>query len=377
MKISSLDAQALHARLIAPMRSRGDVGFTEFFHTGSEHQRVTAVTVRTDAGGHGVTLLRGDAREWLDTVARPSLIGRDPRSIRHLRAALRQRQDAVTPGGDRSGWSAAGLQINRLEFALWDLLGRSAGLPLFRLLGGTDPRVAVYAGGGSLCWNPLPELLDETRRLLARGFRALKIKIGHGPEEDAEIIRAIREACGPGVRIMVDANRAYDLRSALRLCPVLEAQDVYWLEEPFVYEEPEAWRELRRRTTVRVAGGEAFSTLSAVAEALDAELAAVLQCDAGAFGLADLLAIAALAQERGVALTPHCCNSAIGFVVAAHLQRALANAEVQELETFDNPFIDRIFAEPRSLRDGCVVLPETPGLGVELDPRTLAEFAVD
>jgi D-galactarolactone cycloisomerase len=377
MKISSIDAQALYACLAAPMRSRGDVGFTEFFHTGSEHQRITAVTVRTDAGYHGISLLRGDAREWLDTVARPALVGRDPRGIRHLRAALWRRQEEVSPNGERSGWSVSASHINRLEFALWDLLARSAGLPLFRLLGGTDPRVAVYAGGGSLCWNPLPGLLDETRRLLARGFRALKIKIGHGPEEDAEIVRAIRAVCGPGVRIMVDANRAYDLPSALRLCPLLEEQDVYWFEEPFVCEEPEAWRELRRRTRVHIAGGEAFSTLSAAARALQDELAAVLQCDAGAFGLVDLLAIATLAQEQGIALTPHCCNSAIGFVVSAHLQRALPNAEVQEFETFGSPFIDRIFTEPWTLREGCVVLPETTGLGVELDQQTLAEYAVD
>jgi D-galactarolactone cycloisomerase len=361
MKITALKPRSLHARLAAPMRSRGDVGFTEFFHTGSEVQRITALEIHTDTEHTGVTLLGGDARAWVAAVAAPALVGQDPRAIRRLRAALAR--------------DTARVQINRLEFGLWDLLAKRAGIPLWRLLGGTDPHVRVYAGGGSLCWNPLPLLVEETQALVARGFRALKIKIGHGPEEDAEIIRAVRTAA-PDLQIMVDANRAYDLDSALRLCRTLEEQNVYWFEEPLVYDAPEPWRRLRAGTSVKITGGEGFSRLAQVADALREEIVGVLQCDAGGFGLEALLAIASMAAEAGVALTPHSCNSVIGFVVACHMQPALPNPEVQEFETFDSPFIHRLFSEPFRLTEGCVRLSEAPGLGVTLNEETLGRFGV-
>jgi L-alanine-DL-glutamate epimerase-like enolase superfamily enzyme len=368
MKITALRAQSLYAELPAPMRSRGSTAFTEFFHTGSEYQRVTVVEVLTDADTRGLTLLGGDARGWLETVAAPALVGADPRAVRHCRRSL---CEAVEGAGDGAHRGSRG-HVNRLEFALWDLLGKSAGLPLYRLLGGTDPFVDVYAGGGSLCWNPLPLLLRETEELLARGFRALKIKVGHGPAEDAEIVRSIRGVCGPDIRIMVDANRAYDLPGALRFCEALEEQQVYWFEEPFGYDDPSEWQTLRRSTAVLIAGGEGFTHLSQADEAIRHQMLQVLQCDAGGFGLEGLLAIASLAEEGGVRLTPHSCNSVIGFVAACHLQRALPNAEIQEFETFDNPFIHSIFNEPLTLSDGKVRLSEAPGLGVTLNEVTLA-----
>jgi len=369
MQITALAAHPLHAELSAPMRSRGNVGFTEFFHTGSEVQRITAVEVLTDTEHRGLTLLGGDAREWVEAVAAPALVGRDPGAVRHGRRALLERAAAAPPPLRQVGG-----HVNRMEFAMWDLAARSVGLPLYRFLGGVDPDVDVYAGGGSLCWNPLPLLVQETQALLARGFRAVKIKIGHGPDEDAEIVRTLRRACGPEVRIMVDANRAYDLMSALKLCDVLEEEGVYWFEEPLVYDHPEDWRTLRAQTTVHITGGEGFSRLSQAADALREGLVDVLQCDAGAFGLVDLTAIGAMAAEAGVGLTPHSCNSVIGFLVSCHLQRALPNAEIQEFETFDSPFIHRIFEEPWTLTGGKLRLPETPGLGVSLSRETLEQY---
>ena len=371
MHVTGIEARALYAELSAPMRSRGNTGFSEFFHTGSEYQRITAVEVVTDTGHRGATLMHGDARPWLQAVAAPALAGTDPRAIRHCRSALRAADATAanpTPG-------ARG-HINRLEFALWDLLGQSAGLPLFRLLGGTDPGVEVYAGGGSLCWNPLPLLVEEAEELLRRGFLALKIKIGHGPDQDAEIVRTLRSVCGPDVQIMGDANRAYDLPSAVRLCRTLEEQEIRWFEEPLGYENPADWRALRESTTVQISGGEGFSRLSECSDALREGIVNILQCDAGAFGLEALLSIASLAEEAGVALTPHSCNSVIGFVVACHLQRALPNSEIQEFETFDNPFIHSIFNEPLKLEGGRLPLPETPGLGVTLNEETVRRYEV-
>lgn len=370
MRVTDLRVHTLAAELPAPMRSRGSPGYREYFHTGSERQRITAVELLTDTGRTGITLLGGDARGFLDAVARPALAGIDPAAVRRARAGLLQGLRAAPDALQRAG---AG-HVNRLEFALWDLKAQEAGLPLFRLLGGADPEVDVYAGGGSLCWNPLPLLLEETDRLLERGFRALKIKIGHGPTEDRELVRAIRRRCGPEVRLMVDANRAYDLAGALALCEELEAQEIAWFEEPFVYEEPQVWRALRERTAVPLAGGEGFHRLAEAAEALREGIVGLLQCDAGAFGLVELLAIGAIAHERGVRLTPHSCNNAIGFLASCHLQRALPNGSMQEYETFDNPFVHSMLDGIPEVREGKLRLTERPGLGVTLNPETLARY---
>lgn len=372
MRVTGIRAHALYAELPAPMRSRGDVGYTEFFHTGSEVQRITVVELLTETEHCGVTLLSGDARPWLEAIAQPALENADPRAVRICRRRLieaaRAAPEALQP--------ASRFHVNRLEFALWDLLGKSAGLPLYRLLGGVDPWVDVYAGGGSLCWNPPDQLVEETERLLDRGFLALKIKIGHGPEEDARIVEAIRDRCGPEVAIMVDANRAYDLEGALKLAPVLEDQGIAWFEEPFVYEDPEPWRALRESTTVPISGGEGFHLISQASHALEEEMVDVLQCDAGGFGLDALLSIAAMAEERGVDLTPHSCNSVIGFIVACHLQQAIPNRRLQELETFDNPFVHSIFNERFKLVAGKMRLPEEPGLGFTLNRDLIARHAV-
>lgn len=371
MRVTGIRAHALYAELPHPMRSRGDVGYAEYFHTGSEVQRLTAVELLTETEQVGLTLLSGDARPWLEAVAQPALENTDPRAVRHCRRRLVETAREAPEALQQS----SRFHINRLEFALWDLLGKSAGLPLYRLLGGVDPWVQVYAGGGSLCWNPLELLLEETDRLLERGFQALKIKIGHGPEEDARIIEAIRERCGHDVAIMVDANRAYDLEGALKLLPVLETQRIGWFEEPLVYDDPAAWRTLRESSGIPIAGGEGFHLIGQAARALEEEMLDVLQCDAGGFGLDALLAVAALAEERGVALTPRSCNSVIGFVVACHLQRALPNRRLQEFETFDSPFVHSVFNEPFDLVGGKLRLPDAPGLGVSLNRELLARYA--
>jgi D-galactarolactone cycloisomerase len=376
MIISGLRLRRCAAELKAPMRSRGDVGYREYFHTGSERQRLDVVEILTDAGARGITLVGGGAPElpeFLERVALPALHGQDWECIPTLRRRLREGAAAAGEPFARVARSA----INRLEFGLWDLAARGAGLPLWRYLGGPAAApVRVYAGGGSLCWNPLELLVEEVRQLVARGFTALKIKIGHGPGEDAALIRDLRAAAGPDVRIMVDANRAYDLAGALQLCPVLNECGIYWFEEPFVYDDPEPWRQLRARTQARVTGGEGFARILQAANALQQGMLEILQCDAGGFGLEALLATAAMAEEEGAALTPHCCNSAIGFAVAAHLQLAIPNAEIQEFETFDSPFIHSIFNEPFDLAEGCLCLPPGPGIGYTLNEQTVERYRV-
>src|SRR5262249_5264836 len=161
--IARLRLRRLEAQLPAPMRSRGDVGYREFFHTGSERQRLDVVEVEDEDGRTGVTLLPGAAAampEFLARVAEPVLVGQNPACISLLRERLLR-----AAGG--AGEACAGIPrgaINRIEFALWDLAAKQAGQPLWRYLGGGagpegTPMVQGYSGGGSLRWEPPGDLL--------------------------------------------------------------------------------------------------------------------------------------------------------------------------------------------------------------------------
>jgi D-galactarolactone cycloisomerase len=315
-------------------------------------------------------------------------------------ARIRELRSACASGGDRH-------IANHLEFALWDLWGKEHRLPLYRLLGGAPSQgVPTYAGGGALCYNPLPLLVEEAERLKSRGFRGMKVKVGHGPEEDLEIVARIREAIGPGLFLAVDANRAYDLAGARRLAEGLERYGVAWFEEPFPYARldggPSGWfcdrlddwaieqyRELRQSTLVTVAGGEGFVDYALTSRLLSAGCFGVFQPDTGNLGLAAMLAMMEQASAYGVAVTPHACNNTLGLVVSLHLQataltlalsqweRARVREAPQEYETFDNPFVHSLFQDfPRLLADGSAAVPNGPGLGVTWNEEVCERYCV-
>jgi L-alanine-DL-glutamate epimerase-like enolase superfamily enzyme len=374
MQIEEITARYLQADLPAPMRSRGAPGFQVHHHTGSERQRLALIELLGADGARGFTLLPGtrDAIEPLiDDLARPALRAAGSASLFALRDAL------IKTGGER-GLAPLRLAsfVSALEAALWDLQGKSLGRPIFALLGGAGDRAPIYAGGGSLCFAPPEELVKEARRYVAQGFRAMKIKIGHGPQEDAALVRAIRQAVAPDIELMVDANCSYDLDSALRLLPDLAALGVIWFEEPLPRGEREGYRRLRGASPVKIAGGEGCFTLTRVRELLSEEMVDILQPDMGLLGLSSWLAIAEMARETGVQVTPHVCNSALGLALALHLQLAIANGVRQEFETFDNPFVREIFNEPWQIEDGCCLLPDGPGLGFTPSEDTVAKHLV-
>jgi D-galactarolactone cycloisomerase len=388
MRITHLRVRHLQAALAEPMRPRGDVGYSVHAHTGSETQRVATVELSTDAGPAGIAVIgsQGDkTNEVLAARFAPALLGKDPTTVW---ARVRELHSACLSRGDRH-------IANHLEFAVWDLWAKERGLPLYRLLGGA-PRegVPTYAGGGSLCYNPLPLLVEEARRLKRAGFRSMKVKVGHGAEEDEEIVARLREAVGPEVFLAVDANRAYDLAGAQRLAKGLERYGVAWFEEPFPYAQPEArrnswvcdrlddwgiglYRELRQSTSVPIAGGEGFVDYALTGRLLSAGCLDVFQPDTGVVGLAAMLAMRELASAYHVAFTPHACNNALGLVVSLHLQALAPNDAPQEYETFDNPFIHSLLQDfPRLLADGSAAVPNGPGLGVTLNEGTCERYCI-
>ncbi len=386
MKITSLQVRRLQTTVAAPLPPRGDVGYSTYCHTGSENQSIVTVELTTDAGLTGLTAL---AHRGPDAVRRiaghfgPALLGADPLDVTSTARALRS----------LCGESGDDAIVNYLEFAFYDLLGKARGLPFYALLGGATPAGGLRVYASSLYFGPTDAILAQARRMVEQGFRAVKVKIGHGPDQDLELLAAVRESVGPEVELLVDANRAYDLPGALRLCEGMVPLGVTWFEEPFPYAADAArtwacdavddcgvdrYRGLRASTDIAITGGEGFRHLALMRRLLDGGCLDILQPDTAYVGLPDMLAAIGLAREDGVTPSPHCCCDAMGLLVSLHLQALTGNPTPQEYETFESPFVQELFAGQRDwLRPGGTVsAPAGPGLGVEFDPETCARYCV-
>ena len=276
--------------------------------------------------------------------------------------------------------------ISAVDIALWDLKGKSLGVSVSRLLGGRfRERVQAYATG--LYFRPKEvfdaELVEEARGYVRAGFRAVKLKIGYTPEVDLRHARAIREAIGPDVALMVDANHAYDVATAIRLGREFERLDVRWFEEPVIPEDIEGYAAVRRALDVPIAGGEAEFTRFGFRRLFAGQAVDIVQPDLTATGgFTECQRIAALASAWGVRYLPHVWGSAVGLSASLQLAASLppATASLFPLEPifeFDqtaNLFRDELAKDPLRPIDGWVEIPDRPGLGIEIDEGMLDRY---
>ncbi len=274
-----------------------------------------------------------------------------------------------------------------LDVALWDLFGKLAGQPCWRLLGGASQRVRVYASSGSR-FSP-QALVDAAGRYLEQGFQALKVRFARPDwREDVAGIAAVRKAFGHRLALMVDANQAWRmpwdarppwvLKDALAVARALEELEVYWLEEPLHRGDLAGLAALRAATTVRIAGGEMARELHDLTAMVDQDAVDVLQPDAVLVGgLTGLARIGRIAQSRGVLFTPHTWGNGIGLMANAQLVAGLGACPYLEFPyDFAGWSIERrdfALATPLAIEpDGHLTLPDRPGLGLELDEARLA-----
>ncbi|HEV2108413.1 MAG TPA: mandelate racemase/muconate lactonizing enzyme family protein, partial [Thermomicrobiales bacterium] len=243
-------------------------------------------------------------------VLAPHVLGADPFAT----LPLWERMYACTRDYGQKGFALHA--ISAVDIALWDLKGKALGVSISRLLGGRfRERVQAYATG--LYFRPREafdaELVDEALSYVAAGFRAIKLKIGYTPEVDIRHARAIREAIGPEVDLMVDANHAYDAATAIRLGREFERLDVRWFEEPVIPEDIEAYVEVSRALDLPIAGGEAEFTRFGFRRLLSERAVDIVQPDLTATGgFTECQRIAALASAGGIRYVPHVWGSAIG-----------------------------------------------------------------
>lgn len=258
-----------------------------------------------------------------------------------------------------------------IDIALWDLTARRVGEPLWRLLGGVSPRVPVYASG----LNPdRPQDLAAERQ--AEGYRAFKLKGGFGRERDLENLRALRSTLGDDAALMVDANQAWEPDEAAEMAAAMAPFRPVWLEEPMAADRPLSdWIALARRSAVPLAAGENLRGEEAFRDAIGSGAFGVVQPDLCKWGgFTGCLPVARAVLAAGLTYCPHFLGGGIGLVASAHLLAAAGGPGLLEVDANPNPLRDALAAPVPAPRDGHLVLPDTPGLGIEPDLPALARL---
>jgi L-alanine-DL-glutamate epimerase-like enolase superfamily enzyme len=250
--------------------------------------------------------------------------------------------------------------VSAVDIALWDLKARRHLTPLWRLLGGHDPRVPCYAGGIDLDF-PLDRLLHQTDENLARGFRAIKMKVGRPRlADDVGRVRAMRHHLGSDVPLMVDANMRWSADEAIRAARALAPLDVYWLEEPTIPDDIAGHVRIVREGGLPLATGENLHTLHEFTQMIAAGGVTFPEPDVtNCGGVTVFTKIAHLAEAFNLPVTSHGAHD-----VTVHLLAAAPNRSYLEAHGFG---LDPYLAVPLRIEDGWAVAPERAGHGVELD----------
>jgi L-alanine-DL-glutamate epimerase-like enolase superfamily enzyme len=263
--------------------------------------------------------------------------------------------------------------LGAVETASWDLVSRSLGRPLYRLLGACTDRVPAYASGGLYGeGRSLDELAQEMAGYVGRGFRAVKMKVAGVPlAQDIDRVAAVRGAIGPDVRLMIDAVYMLDEASALAMARALERFDIAFLEAPLAPGDLPGLRRLTARSPIPIAGNELACGLDAYRDLVEAGVHVVHMDVNQCGGIAEARRIAALAAAFHRPVSFHCATSAVCLAANLHVAASLPNVESIEYHMVHRMLLDRLPPDRLRLEAGALVLPDAPGIGVDLDPATL------
>jgi L-alanine-DL-glutamate epimerase-like enolase superfamily enzyme len=256
-----------------------------------------------------------------------------------------------------------------IDTALWDLLARQAGLPLYRLLGAADGVVEAYAAGGWLSWET-EQVIEEAQGFARSGYRAYKMRVGSSDwEADVARVQAVRDALDPRVGLMVDANQAWDEATARAAGEALAELELLWIEEPIDAQDHAGQARLSRELRTPIAAGETLWGRRGFGQLLEAGGVDVVQLDLmRCGGITPFLAIAALVEASGAPVTSHLFTP-----ISAHLLAATNRPHMAEhLPAWFDPLFDR---EPRIV-DGILLPGEDPGLGIEFSATALERWEV-
>ena len=375
MKISGIETFQLTSPLKRPFGwSQNWIG----------HRSVNLVKVSTDEGivGWG----EGVGGEIVEGLLAPVLIGQDPTN----RIGLWQRMfHALYNGNNAVG--LGGSAISAVDTALWDITGKALGQPVYNLLGGkVRDRVAVYATALYYTEGEFPtRLLDEARGYVEAGFMGMKTKVGGLPmDEDVKRVAALREAIGPDVKLMVDANQAYNATSAIRIGRRLEEYDLVWFEEPVNAQDIEGYLQVKSALPMAIAGGENLRTRYEFSQFLARRAYDIAQPDVvNVGGVTEMCNVAMTANTHGIQVNPHVWGSPVMIAASLHVAATLppcppsgtpepfVQEPVMEFDRTPSEIREGLVENPFDQVDGYLAVPHGPGLGVEIDEDAVRRLA--
>jgi L-alanine-DL-glutamate epimerase-like enolase superfamily enzyme len=329
----------------------------------TESKGFSRIEVHTDEGITGMAF--GGHRSHVTGRFKQLLVGQDPLNAEACWDRLYAHNRKPVAKGEYI--SAIGV----MDIALWDLRGKALGKPCWQLLGGHRQRVPVYAAGGYYEEGKgIPELVAEMTGFLEHGYRAVKMKVGWagaGLKHDAERVRAVREAIGPDVDLMIDVNNAWDATTAIHFGRMIERYEPYWLEEPTPADDYRGQRQICEALDTPVASGENEFTRWGFRDLIEAEAVDIVQADPRTCGgFTEWLKIAALASAYHLKMAPHG-----GPHVGAHCVGAVSNGLIVESYVHSIQAHLNEFVAPPNIQNGYVTLPDAPGLGLMWDEEAI------
>ena len=366
MKIERIECFPLNAKIAKPIR----ISYTQFTHVRSHIVRLT-----TDNGisGIGESVTRSAPRAFkylIEETLASHIIGRDPLDVAGIWWDM---FSAMKLRGHTKGHFVEA--ISGVDIALWDIVAKNAGLPLYKALHGFGRReIPVY--GSSVFNGEIDDMVAQAESLIAKEYPAIKVKLGMGLKKDIQAIQAIRAAVGQEIGIMVDVNSNYDAADAVRLGRKLEPYDIEWLEEPVPPYDLAGYAKVKQGQPIPVASGEGEFTVYGFRDLLATNAVDILQPDLGRVGgLTEGLRIAALAQAHNLRIAPHTgFFSSLNILAAMHFSAATPAFHLFEFMELDHPLIE-IFTEPIPRpKHGVLKLPEKPGIGYELDMKKIGPW---
>jgi len=332
----------------------------------------------------------------IEQELKPYLVGEDPVNTELIWDLMHKR--AYKHG--RGGIVIAA--ISGIDIALWDIKGKIAGLPCWRLMGGYRKRVPAYATGGFYSSSKNNDaLVDEMRKYIDAGFRAVKMKVGRNStmelsplrtseecgiaevslQEDIERVEVVRQTIGPDIKLCVDANGAWDVATAVKMGRRLEHYDIYWLEEPVWPDDILGSREVAKKLSIPIAGYETCSYgIVDFQKYISYRAVHFVQPDvAWSGGLTECLKIAHLAQAANLPLAPHIHGSAVAVAAGLHLLGAIRNGSMAETVFPAHPLMTQLVKEPLTINGdtGDITLSEKPGLGIDLNLDVVEQYRTD
>jgi D-galactarolactone cycloisomerase len=279
--------------------------------------------------------------------------------------------------------------ISAIDVALWDIKGKHLNLPVSVLMGGRKrEEILPYATGLYFTnGHKLTEkLVEEALLYKEQGFKAIKMKVGLGVKEDTHNVIKVREAIGADIDLMIDSNHAFSLKEAVQLANNLEDSNIGWFEEPLSPEHYDDYADLRKRTSIPIAGGECEYLRFGFKQLFEKQCVDIAQpdiCSSG--GLTEVRKIVSMAETFGVEVIPHTWGTGIALAAALHL---ISNSNIQpgrmnepdawvEFDRSENKLRDKLVQPAFKVSNGKLKVPDKPGLGIDVDEILLKEYRVN